>query len=155
MGWTPDYWKQNKARILEERRRKYNDDPDYREKAIARARAYRQNRKSPKANTPEQDYRLQRGSISLKAYTAAQAAEMSGIEPGQLKYYHRKGYLPPPEQSSARNLYTAHQITLIRSLHDFLVAQGSALKTPFTPEGTAAVNGRDSLIMSIEQVWKS
>lgn len=154
MGFTKEYWEENRERILEERRKKYAADPALREDAKERARKWREERKA------ERDAQFPPNAVSIHgewvpAYSLEEAAERLGILPYRIKYYHRKSYIPRTFRTRPRRLYTDNQIGQIKRLVNFLEDNAVDLRRPTTPAGEAATAALEDLVNSIKENWEA
>lgn len=97
------WYKDNKGALSERRKKRYREDPEYREKVLARNRA-----KKTSVTVPP-------NFISLVS-----AAESLGITPFVLRYWCQKEYYPAPTRLGNRDYLTRHQLSLLEPLRDFL-----------------------------------
>ena len=131
-----DYYRENKQRILDQRKRRYQNDHEYREKLNNSRRKTRvlmsepQKIQSVGLNTEEERevevahlclMRVlnpkDRGlSVVCKMYSMSGAALMCGVEKDKLLHWLYKDKLPQPRYRSASNwrLYTEYEVAILK-----------------------------------------
>lgn len=124
------YWSENKEKILGQRREKYKDDPDYREKLKQiRKRNYEKN-KILKSRRPETEYIVPenkpvvmdvngRKRLMYDIYYFSKRIDRSPIT---IKYWERKGILPKTHFRVHRRC--AYSKEMIDAVYDALAEQG-------------------------------
>ena len=150
MKHSPEYWASRGGGILKRRRDRYASDPEYAAAARERSRKYREKAKQEREIKP---ITLEIGGVLLPAVTMAGIAETIGISKDQLKYYHKKEYIPAALVTRPKRLYTHNQMDLIKSLSIYLSANKRALKRPDTQDGVTAHSGLAVLTATTETKW--
>ena len=154
MGWTPEYWRKHGERIAAERKARYHNDPEYREKARERSRAYRARKKA------EREAQLSKPTITVggkvvPALTSDTLCEKAGINKARLKYMQRTGYLPNALITHPVRLYTNRQAQLVKNLEALLRTSSHHLRTPQTEKGAKAKAKLDALVSTIHAQWET
>lgn len=153
MGFTTEYWRLNKERILSERQRKYNEDPAYRAAALERSREYRR-KKREEAGVGGSPEIVIDGKI-VESYKLDEIPEEYGLTKVKLKYFQKQGYIPPALVSRPSRLYTKSQVLMIDALQKFLDKHRSVLRNPTVPAGVAARTELEKIVAHIHQNWKA
>ena len=150
------YYAENKKEISEKKKRRYQEDPEYREKIKARARARKkmlaEERKKQKQHEVDREnpiwFRIEFGDseIPVRMYTIGQLAKRLGRKTQTIRVWERKGIMPEATyRSSAKDrLYTELQVRLIVEAYDRAEEQF----------GTGAVSNRIGSTNFSDQVWK-
>ena len=152
MAHTKEYYEKNRDHILAKRRERYQNDPDYRKRALERARKYREQKRAEKGSF---DNAVLIDGVKVPAVSAAEVEKQLGLSDGKLKAYQKEGRIPKAFVSHPVRLYTQNQITLIKELSDFLAENRSALRRPATDAGVKAREQLDQLVTTIKQNWKA
>lgn len=150
MGWSERYWKQNRERILEDRKRKYAEDPDYRAKAQKRAKDYRDQKRDEREAFLKKPYLMLEG-VKVPALTADQMCSRIGIERNRLKYLQKAGYLPDPRKSNGARLYTYGQADMVKDLNEFLRENTGLLRVS---DATASAD-LEAKLYHLHQEWEN
>jgi hypothetical protein len=105
---APQKWyRKNKQRRSEERKKLYAENPEYRQRAIEASRRRRRGELTPM--TPPED-----APISF-----AETAERIGIDKSTLHDWHSKKFFPEPKRHNGRRLwFSAKQVLLLKYLKD-------------------------------------
>lgn len=129
-AYSRAYYEKRKVQIAAQKRARYQNDPEVREKmkaAVRRHRAREKRKKAAKATQAETKHvpKLLRVEAPdgtryrLRMYTPLQAAFHVGVSKKKLLYWEQKGYMPPAMyQGSRGRLYTEDQVAVIRELND-------------------------------------
>jgi hypothetical protein len=133
-SYYSDWYQANKQRLSEKRKKKYAEDPEYREKAIGRARGYRQ-------MTGGFDGRPPQYSIDSKT-----AAEMLEVSPYTLLTWRKKQYYPAPANFSNKFYFTERQVDLLRQLREFLYKY--SYRVPASAQGEM-----DTILQIVQLNW--
>jgi hypothetical protein len=154
MGYTPEWWQENREKVNAARNEKYKNDPEYRAKAQERARLYREKkRKEREAERENQTILI--GGKERPALTTAQVCSMVDVTASRIKYMQRAGYLPPALVTRPVRLYTKRQANLIAKLEAFLRQHQDTLRGPTTPESAKVSKKLDALTTTIQTQWET
>lgn len=104
------YAKKKKA-FNAERRQRYWEDEEHRQKAIEAARDYRE-RLAENRPPPSREYKGQQ----VQVFTVTELGEHVGRSADTLRAWEAKGLLPKPLFTEHSRLYTEHQLTLVDQL---------------------------------------
>ena len=128
--YNRQYYKANKEKILEARRKKYTDDPVYREKALQRSadrkRRLKQQNKKNKKNTKVKKtapiiFAIEHDGLDheVSMLTAGQLAEALGRKTQTIRVWEKKGIIPQAMYRSDANdrLYTELQVKLLKKAY--------------------------------------
>jgi len=107
-GW----YAKNKERLSEKRKKRYAEDPAYRERALEASRRRRQGEQTPTA--PPDDAPISFG----------EAAERTGISVSTLHEWRRKKHFPEPKRHSGRLWFTEKQMLLLTKLKEVIRVYG-------------------------------
>lgn len=154
MGYTPDYWTKNGSRIAEQRRKKYQNDPEYRSKVMERSREYREQKAAELAAFKSDPYIVVDGN-KQKAFTQEGLCEHLGITPERLKYLRKSGYIPPITVKKPCKLYTKTQAALIGAVETFLVKNSKQLRLSKGEAGEAVHSALDAIITTTANKWNT
>ena len=123
------YYSERRETLSERRKRRYRDDPEYREKAKANAREYRQKKKAEREQLraagklpparprgPRKPVDVKVGGKKLPAYTITVAAERVGRSVDTLNHWSKVGLLPATPIRSRRGdrLFTDGMILIVK-----------------------------------------
>lgn len=111
------WYDQHKDSLSEKRKQKYQDDPEYRKKAIARARRYRQDKSKSRTDLPH-EYK----------YSAREAADTLGVTTNELRAWRLRDHYPTPFELLGRTYFTEKQVSLLKNLENFLSSKGPKIK---------------------------
>jgi hypothetical protein len=100
------WYKANNERLSQERKRRYAEDPEYRERALEASRRYRRGERSLR-RPPDN------ATISF-----AQAAERIGISVSSLHSWRRQKLFPEPKHHSGRLWLSENQVCLLEDLKE-------------------------------------
>jgi MerR HTH family regulatory protein len=100
------WYRKNKQRLSEKRKKLYAENPEYRQRALEASKRRRRGEptlpKPPEAQIP-----------------FAEAAERIGIHTSTLHHYRRKKYFPEPKHHNGRRLwFSEKQVLLLKNLKD-------------------------------------
>jgi hypothetical protein len=110
--YFPKWYGKNKHRLSEERKKRYREDPEYRQRAFEASRRYRRGERTPPM--PPDD-----ATISF-----AQAAEHIGVSISALHGWHANEYFPEPKRHNGRRLwFSQKQLVLLKQLKDKVYKQ--------------------------------
>jgi hypothetical protein len=112
--YQKDWYQKNKERIAEKRKKKYADDPEYREQRVEASRRYRRGERTPPGRAAPPD-----APISFK-----QAAKQLGRKRSTLQEWCRLTYFPTPKLHKGAYWLTEHQVTLLEKLKECLDMYG-------------------------------
>jgi len=149
MGFTPDYWKTHRGTILNKRKKRYRDDPEYREKMKQRAREYRAKKRAEREAFYANPYIDIQGQ-QVPALSVDQVCDHAGITKPRLKYMQKAGYLPTALVNRPARLYTQHQADLIKELEVFLLNNSDALRLS-DPDAHKNLNNQTA---TIKKEWE-
>lgn len=107
--WKSWYDKGGKDKIAENRKKKYQDDPEYRAKVIRNSVQYRKKRRE-KESGPPPEYN----------YSYQEAADEIGVSVTVLHHWRLKRWMPSPFKHKGRVLFTQTQVELLSKLAEFL-----------------------------------
>lgn len=154
MGYTPEWWEKNGEDVKARRNARYAKDPEFREKARERARAYRAKKKAERE--------AQKGPPTIEingkqkpALTTEQVCEKHGIEKSRIKYMQRAGYLPSALVTRPVRLYSETQSDLIGQLETCLREHQDVLRGPASPESEKAQQAIAALTTTIHEKWET
>jgi len=154
MGYTPEWWEANRDKVNAKRNDKYNSDPEYREAAQKRARAYREKKKAER-DKAKANPTLEVGGKTVPALTTGDVCYKVGVTASRIKYMQRAGYLPNALVTRPVRLYTKAQSTLIGKLEKFLREHQDTLRGPTTPESAAVSKKLGTLTATIANQWET
>jgi len=103
-----EYYRRNKMRISEARKRRYREDPNYRRKIQRKSRAYK---RSKSLGRPKGIIKSTKGTF----FTIGRLSSIIKRKVKTIRAYHRNGVLPNPTHFDTRGwrLYTRHQVRLL------------------------------------------
>jgi hypothetical protein len=107
------WYKPNKERVSAKRKKRYAEDPEYRQCCLEASRRYRRGERSltgPPSNAP----------ISF-----AQAAERIGRSRSALDEWRRKKLFPEPKRHNGRLWFTEQQVLLLMKLKEVIRMYGN------------------------------
>ncbi len=104
-----DWYAKNKQKLSEKRKKKYQEDQGYRERAIASS-------KKQRSNKPQKPTGFD--------LTFDQAADLLGVSSWSLREWRKKEYFPSPVVYGGRMWFTAAQVELLRKLYEFFKENG-------------------------------
>lgn len=112
-GFSYSAWYEaNKQRLSEKRAKRYREDPEYREKAIARAKAQR-------AQTKKKEPVTDGYTVSFR-----QMAEQLGVTVWVLREWRRKNYFPEPHLRDSWLWFKPEHVGLLNRLKLFFEQNG-------------------------------
>jgi hypothetical protein len=152
MGYTKEWWEENKARVLRERREKYENDPEYRARVLERTRRNRE-KKAAERQDALRNFKI--NGVPVKLLSLRETADKLGVEPDRLKYYQKQGYIPKALVTKPNRFYTPVQVEYMRQLTEFLTAHGKDLRRPTSPPGKAAIAALEGLCKTIHENWET
>lgn len=152
MGYTKEWWEENKDKVLKKRRARYHQDPEYRDKVLERTRRNRK-KKAEERQAELRDFAI--NGVPVKLQSLNEVAAKLGLEPDRLKYYQKQGYLPKALVTKPNRFYTPVQVEYIRQLTEFLAVHGKDLRRPTTPQGKAAITALEGLCKTIHDNWET
>ena len=106
-----EWYKHNRQRLSEKRKKLYAEDPEYRQRALEASKKRR--RGEPTLPTPPD------AQISF-----AQAAERVGTSVSTLREWRRKKYFPEPKHYNRGLWFTESQVLLLKNLKGFFGVYG-------------------------------
>ena len=106
------WYAKNKESLSEKRKKRYAEDPQYRERQLESSRRYRRGERTPK--TPPDDAPISFG----------EAAERIGVSGSTLHEWRRKGYFPEPKHQNGRVWFSDRQILLLGGLKEVIRVYG-------------------------------
>ena len=124
------YYAENKSKLLAAKKKRYEEDPEYREAIKARARESKrrqteQRRKERERNKDREKplrFRVQVGDteVEVRMFTAGQLAKRLGRKTQTIRVWERKGLIPEAiyRNASKDRLYTELQVRLIVKAYD-------------------------------------
>lgn len=104
------WYQKNKERLAEKKRKRYQEDPEYRAKAMERSKAQRKTTPTPITD----GY-----SVSF-----AEAAKELGVSLWTLREWRKRNYFPEPKERNGRLWFTENQLMLLQKLQEFFVLNG-------------------------------
>jgi hypothetical protein len=105
------WYEKHKQRLSEERKKRYAQDPEYRQRQLEASRRHRRGERSlPKP--PDAPIFF------------AQAAERTGIGVSTLREWRRKKYFPEPQHHNGRLWFSEKQVLLLENLKQFFRLNG-------------------------------
>lgn len=153
MGYTQKWWEKNKDSISAARRKRYQEDPEYRKSALAHSKAHREKkRKEREAFRANPTMKI--GNSTVPALTIDHLEQSYGITKARLKYLQKAGYIPAALVVRPLRLYTHNQLALIQELESYLADKSQFLRATRTKEGQDARAGLDALTTKIKTAWK-
>lgn len=105
------WYVKNATKLNKGRRSRYRADPEYRDKALAASKKWREN---------NPDHNRKRKSDKPEAYTIGQAAEALDSCPQTLRGIEARKLIPPAKKGAGHRKYTPRQIELMRPLVEYL-----------------------------------
>jgi hypothetical protein len=108
------WYEQNKQRLSEERKKKYAENSEYRQRVIEASRRRRNGEETSPAPPVPPD-----APISL-----AQAAGRLGIGTSTLREWRRLKYFPEPKRHNRAPWFTENQVMLLGKLKEYLQKYG-------------------------------
>jgi len=122
--YQKEYYRRNREEILKQRKKRYQEDKDYREGLKTKALQKHHANKPPKKN------RLVVNADGKTFYTTGYLSKMTGINMMTIHYYIRHGIIPNAKiVRCGWKIYTEEQIEIIRDA--------------FAPYGTKRKSGED------------
>ena len=124
------YYAENKSKLLAAKKKRYEEDPEYREKIKARAREAKRRQVEERRKEREKNkgkeiptyFKVMLGDneISVRMYTAGQLAKRLGRKTQTMRVWERKGIIPEAlyRNASKDRLYTELQVRLIVKAYD-------------------------------------
>lgn len=106
------WYEQNKTDLAARRRKRYKEDPEYRQKA--KDNANRSRRRVIEGEPPEQ-----------YQYTFDDVAVELGVSVYTLRDWRRRGYFPEPFRHNQRLYFSSAQLALLHDLKEFLSGGGA------------------------------
>jgi hypothetical protein len=103
------WYEQNKQRLSEERKKKYSEDAEYRQRVIGASKRRRSGEQTPTLPPVPPD-----APISL-----AVAADRLGIGRSTLREWRAKKYFPEPKRHNRGLWFTEKQVELLRPIKEF------------------------------------
>lgn len=128
-GYQRAYYEKNRDALSEERKRRYREDPAYREAMLAQVRAYRANKRKERERLrkagliapahpggPREPLRVTVNGISTIAYTVGRVAIEIRRSKDVINYWTRIGLLPQTPFRSTRGdrLYTEGMVLVMQ-----------------------------------------
>jgi len=150
------YYAEHREKMLEKKKARYRDDPDYRariqENSRARKRALAEEKKKLGINKKKKEkpiwFRVQVGDeeVPVRMYTAGQLARRLGRKTQTVRVWEKRGIIPEAiyRSTSKDRLYTELQVKLIINAYDLAEEM----------YGTNAVSNRIGSTNFSENVWK-
>lgn len=108
----------HKLELAAKRKKRYESDPVYREKAIKNAANYRVKQQSQIDPVPVQ-----------YTFTLSLTAKALGVAVTTLRKWQEKGYFPVPYEYRGRMYFTDNQVGLLKGLVKFMRGHGRSLTT--------------------------
>jgi hypothetical protein len=121
-GYFEEYYKKNKDSVNAERRRKYHEDPSYRERVLKASRKYRKSQRDdedrvrlPRYQTPLSKEAGDGGSLQL--FSVGAFAVYLGRSVQAITHWEKSGILPPTPYRDDRGFryYTREMMDVVRS----------------------------------------
>lgn len=115
------WYEKNKDSLSEQRRRRYQADPEFREAVLARAAQWRR-------DNPEKVSRVGQAGLKdingrkLECFRMSEACRRIGCSDQSIRDWEASGLIPEPTVQSAHRYYTAAQIELLRDFFEFMTA---------------------------------
>lgn len=120
-----DWYAENKDTVAERRRQRYQSDPDYREKAKARSKAYRDKRRKERLAAGDTGPSRQHGPIAFhvdvggeqcRAWTVSKLAADLDRSVEAVNHWQKIGLMPQTPLRSSRNdrLFTDGMILVVK-----------------------------------------
>lgn len=106
-----NWYQKNKERLSAKRKKRYAEDPEYRQRALEASR--RRSRGDRSLITPPED-----------AISVAQAAERAGVSVSTLHEWRRKGHFPEPKHHHGRLWFNEQQVLLLLKLKEVIRRYG-------------------------------
>ena len=140
LSYFARWYKKNKESVLAERRRKYHEDPEYREKVMAQARESKKRRQEKNRVEREKNKHKEkplwfkipygRQEIPVRMFTAGQLAKRLGRKTQTIRMWERGEVIPEAiYRSRARDrLYTELQVREIVEIYSECVRRHGARK---------------------------
>lgn len=101
------WYAENKEKLAEDRRRKYAEDPEYREQMKARSAEFRDRKRAEK---PDQEY---------KGMLVPEVCEALEVKEWTLNSWKNRGYYPAPSKTGGRPVFTENQVSLLGLIKQF------------------------------------
>lgn len=99
------WYAKNKDKLAEKRKKRYHDDPAYRQKAL-------ENRRRTLKPLPELPAQYE--------FNFQQAADELGVSIWRLREWRRRSYYPQPHEHGRSQYFTQAQISLLEKLRNFM-----------------------------------
>ena len=112
------WYEKNKEQFNAKRRQRYQEDDEYREKALENTRTYRSEgvRHPELADTPM--YREWNGEL-IEVFRISTVAEMIGRSVQAIRKWEKNEIIPKPYFGRGHRVYTANQIKLLKKVAAF------------------------------------
>lgn len=109
---TSEYYKEwyakNRVKVAAARKKRYESDPEYRQKVQEQAATARAARKALKPDMPGK--------------SIAEVCELLGVKNWTLHNWRAKGYYPTPALHGGRPYFLPHQVALLKNIRGFFEA---------------------------------
>jgi hypothetical protein len=105
------WYEQHKQELSEKRKKRYAEDPEYRQRAVEGSRRYRRGELAPAVPADA-------------AISFSEAAKRVGIGTSTLREWRGKDLFPEPRLHRGRLWFTEHQVALLKNVKEFFRKYG-------------------------------
>lgn len=110
------WYGRNSENLSRKRKEQYANDPEFREKALARAKDYRNKKKNGHVAQKTTRYRNYNGT-QQQVFTTGGVADSLGCGVTTIINWESKDWIPLPIFDEPHRFYLQHQVTLMKNLH--------------------------------------
>lgn len=122
-GYYAEWYEQNKEKLAEKRKKRYEEDPEYKQKVLDQSASYREkNRKEPRVKLPRhrkpKSYTLSDGT-EIQMFSVGAFAMYIGRSVQSVNHWEREGLLPKtPYRRGARGfrLYSVPMMEVVKEV---------------------------------------
>ncbi|OHB57801.1 MAG: hypothetical protein A2Y07_10800 [Planctomycetes bacterium GWF2_50_10] len=115
------WYETNKENLNLQRKYRYMNDEEFRERMIANATKY-QNRKT--LDSKKRTIQGEKGTIELKILRLGEVSKITGVSESSIRHYEKKGYIPKPIFDEHQRCYTEYQCKIIKELANIIRLKG-------------------------------
>lgn len=136
----------NKEKLSARRKQRYQQDKEYREKALSRASDWRANNPTP-SRAGEARIKVVNGT-EMRCFRITETSQMIGRSDQTIRDWEEKGIIPKPSVEGVHRFYTYPQVVLMRELGEIIDSLRYGQKEVLE----AAIEVKSA---EIHQLWKS
>ncbi len=115
------WYEKNKESLSEQRKRRYEADPEFRDAVLARAAQWR--RDNPEKTSRVGQARLKEiNGHKVECFRMSEACRRIGCSDQSIRDWEASGLIPKPTLQSAHRYYTARQIELLGDFFKFMTS---------------------------------